>query len=317
MILRSPFSILTLAMVALVGACAPGDSDAEGDAMTEAEPEMTAEESLDALRDEWVASYNAGDVDAVAALYTDSAWILNADQSVIEGREAQAAALGEAVAGSPTSSVTTEDRMVFGDQAVAWGNYDVEVAPEGAEPMDWSGAWIGYFKQIDGDWKIDGMLTNYDAMPPEGMPWDASTGEAPPEESTLTELIGQYETAFNAHDAAAVADMYTEDATVSFAFGPVLEGREAIAADLEDRFGERTTSIDIHGVGTADLDATHKIDAGWYELTDPESGEAVQTGMYFNLVEQAEDGTWKIKWGMSNGMPAGAAQAADAAASGG
>lgn len=314
--LRSPFSLLSLGLVALLAGCT-ADGEGEADAMPEPEPEMTAEESLDALRDEWVARYNAGDADAVAALYTDSAWILNADQSVDMGPEALATSVREAMAGSPTSSVTTEDRIVMGDQAVAWGNYDVEATPEGGEAMSWSGAWIGYFKQIDGEWKIDGMLTNYGAPPPEGMPWGQPPEETPEEESTLGDLITRYETAFNAHDPAAVADLYTDDATVAFSFGPVMHGQDAVASDLETRFGEGTVSLDVHGVGTVDLDADHKIDAGWYELTDTASGESVQTGMYFNLVQRAADGAWKIKWGMTNGMPADAASmAAEPAAAG-
>ncbi len=89
-------------------------------------------------------------------------------------------------------------------------------------------------------------------------------------------------------------------------------GRDAFAADLAAPFEERSTSIDVHGVGTIDLDADHKLDGGWYELHDAASGDRVQVGMYLNLLERAEDGSWRVRWSVSNARPEGAMAGAPA-----
>lgn len=300
---KPPLRFLHLGLlVTLAAACAPGDTE-ETDAMPRTEEATTPEEALDALREAWVAGYNAHDVEAVTALYADSAWVLQADMSALHGRAEIAASLDSAMASSPTASVTTTGRMVMGDQAVARGAYQVDVATPDGEAMGWSGTWIAYFARTGEDWKIETMLTNYDADPPEGVTWSERAGEPPPENSTMTDLIASYEAAFSAGDADAVAALYSEDAAVAFSFGPELHGRQAVAEDLRARFAEGGGTLDVHGVGTVDLDATHKADAGWYEIKDPASGTVVQSGRYFNLVERAPDGSWTIQWGVYNGRP--------------
>lgn len=305
----APFSPLLAGLFVLAVGCAPADTDTD-EAMPQdeapADATMAAEEAIESLRADWVTHYNLHHPDMVADFYADSALILNADGAVDEGRDAVAARLTEAMAGSPTATVTTGDIMTFGDQGVAWGTYQVEATVE-EQPMTMSGTYLGYFVPEGGEWKIAAMITNYDAPRPEGWVWAEAPAEAPPEESTMTEVITAFEEAFNQQQVDALAGMYADDAVVAYADGPVLRGRDAVAASFTERFGEGAVTIDVHGVGTMDLDATHRLDGGWYEMTDPASGQVVQTGMYMNLLEQAGDGSWQILWGVSNAQPPAAA----------
>jgi uncharacterized protein (TIGR02246 family) len=300
--------VFPLGLALIVAACAGGEpeADATSEAEAPADPTMAAETAIDALRADWVTHYNLHHPDMVAEFYTDSAWILNADQSVDEGRDAVLASLTSAMSVSPTAAVSTDDLMVFGEHAVGRGTYQIDTAPEGAEATSWGGAWLAYFRQVDGRWLIEGMLTNYDSPRPEGWTWAETTDEAPPEETTMAEFIESFETHFNLNHPDMVADHYSEDASVAFGDGPFLEGRAAVAAELASRMEATPATLDVHGVGTLDLDESHKLDGGWFELKDPASGDVVSSGMYINLAERAADGTWTIKWAVTNSKPAAA-----------
>ena len=103
--------------------------------------------------------------------------------------------------------------------------------------------------------------------------------------------------------------MYTEDAAVSFSNSPLLQGRAAIAARMVERMAAGSPKLELHNVGTLDLGEGWAVDGGWYMLTaTPETGPISQTGTYLSLVRQAEDGSWKFHWSVTNGQPAPAAK---------
>jgi uncharacterized protein (TIGR02246 family) len=308
MMRRFPLWGLVPALVStfVLAACGGGEPEPPAETTAAAAPSTAADEAaIEALREAWVTHYNLHHPDMVAALYTDSAFVLNANQSVDEGRAAIEATHTEAMAGNPTASVTSRDIMVFGDHAVSVGTYRVSVAPEGGEPASWSGHYMNYLQRVDGEWKIAGLITNFDAPPPADYPWAEPIGDPPPEESTLSELIDGYETHWNLQHPDMVADFYTPDAMAAFADREAVEGRAAIAGVLRERAAEMATEIDVHGVGTMDLADGWKIDGGWYEISAAEGGQPVQGGMYMNLVQRMDDGSWKIRWMVSNGRPAG------------
>jgi uncharacterized protein (TIGR02246 family) len=291
--------MLTLALVS----CGGGEPEAEPDTMPEQSPEAADQAAIEALREGWVTHYNLHHADMVADFYADSSWVLNADMRVDEGRDAIEAALAEAMADNPTATVTTRETRIFGDQAVSIGTYEVTVAPEGAETMSLSGHFMNYLTRVDGEWKITGLITNYDSPRPEGWMWAEDSGETPPEQGTMTELIEGFETHWNLQHPDMVADFYAPDAVVSWANRTTLEGRDAVAAALRERQAEMPTEIDVHAVGTMDLADGWALDGGWYELTAVDGGETVQTGMYMHLLQRADDGSWQIRWAVSNGRP--------------
>lgn len=305
---RLVLPVIPLTLTLFLAACG-GDEPPPEQAPPVAEPAATQasadEAAIDELRAGWVQHYNLHHPDMVADFYTDSAFVLGADQSVDEGREAIEASLAEAMAANPTVDVEGMETMVFGDHAVTVGRYELQMSPEGAEPMSSSGHYLNYLQRVDGEWKIVGLLTNFDEAPPADFAWAEPTDDMPPEEGTLTELVEGYETHWNLQHPDMVADFYTDDAWVSFANRAVVEGRDGVAAALQERATEMPTQIDIHSVGTMDLGDGWALDGGWYELTAAEGGALVQTGMYMNLVRRMDDGTMKVHWSVANGQPMG------------
>lgn len=300
--------VLSLTLALALTACGgeePPPEQAPPAAETAAAAPSPDEAAIDDLRASWVQHYNLHHPDMVAAFYTDSAWVLGADQSVDEGRAAIEASLTEAMAANPTVDVEGFETMVFGNMAVTVGRYEVEANPEGAEPMGWSGYYMNFLTREGGEWKIEGLITNFDEVPPAEFAWSEWTDEAPPEQGTLTELVQGYETHWNLQHPDMVADFYADDAWVAFANREPVEGRDAVAAALQERAAEMATEIDIHSVGTMDLGDGWALDGGWYELTAAEGGALVQRGMYMNLVRRADDGTMKVQWSVANGQPMG------------
>lgn len=292
---------------ALVAGCAPG-ADEEADAVpaTATTESATAadEAALEQIRADYVTHYNMQHADVVAGMYTDSAFALWSDGAVTMGRPAVQTYLQENVATSPTLNLTTGGTMVLGENAVAHGTWDVSATPEGAtEPVAMKGHYLTYFTKVNGEWKIGGVITNFDAAPPEGFEFAETGQEEPPEEGTMGELVNAYVQAFNAGDAAAVANLYTEDGFHAYANLPAAEGRAAIQTVLAERFAAGAPTIEIHDVGTMDLGNGWALDGGWYTFTAPAEGGATETqqGTYMNLVQQQPDGSWKIHWGVSNG----------------
>lgn len=304
--MQSRLSLLFLAGAVAVGCAPAADEQAETPpAAAAAEPAATADEAaIDQIRSDYVTHYNMQHADVVANLYTDSAFALWASGDISEGRSEIQARLEADLAGSPALDLQTGDVMVFGDNAVGHGTWSVSATPEGGEAMNMSGHYMTAFTRQGGEWKVMGVITNYNApAPPDMLVQD--DGEEPPEDGTMGDLVNAYEQAFNAGDAAAVAALYTADGFHAFANLPVSQGPQAIQSTLAERFAAGKPTIDIHDVGTLDLGNGYALDGGWYRMTAPGEGGATMTqgGTYMNLVRQQPDGSWKIQWGVSNGNP--------------
>lgn len=298
--------IFAFTAAGLLAACAPQDAEEAAEPMAEPAAEMSADEAAnDQLRADYVTHYNMHHADMVADLFTDSAVFMSADQSINEGRAAIEAALTEQMAGSPTVDITGAGTMVFGDMAINRGTYSVSTTPEGGELTTFSGAYLSGTERTADGWKIVALITNYDAPPPEGSPLAEWPDEAPPDEGTMQDVVDIYVDRFNAGDAAGVTALFTDEAVFAYSNLPVAEGTAAIQAALEERFAMGgSPTLEIHDVGTWPLGEGWAVDAGWYRLTvEAESGQVAQVGNYVNLCQQQADGTWKIHWGISNGVP--------------
>jgi uncharacterized protein (TIGR02246 family) len=284
----------------MLAACAAETGEQE--AAVASEMTTAADEAaLEQLRADYVTHYNMHHASVVADMFTDSAFALWADGSVAEGKPELLASLEADMAGTPTLDLTTGDIMVLGDNAVARGGYSVNVTPAGAAAMTLAGNYMTYFQRVDGAWKISGVISNYSAPPPPGLPTPPEE-EPPPDNGTMADLAAAYTQAFNAGDAAALAALYTEDAVVSFTDSPFTEGRAAIQTALGANITPGAT-IEIHDVGTMDLGDGWSLDGGWYRVNaTAETGKVQQEGIYMSLVRRAEDGSWKIHWGVVNGQ---------------
>ncbi len=294
--------IPTLVLMFAVAACA-GDTGEQADAESAQASMAEADEAaLEQIRADYVTHYNMHHPDVVAAMYTDSAVGLWADGRIDENRADILAGLTEAMAGSPTLGLTTGETMIFGDHAITRGAYNVSMTPEGAPaPVTMTGNYMTHFVRQNGEWKINWVTSNSDAPLPEGMYAADEDSETPPDEGTMTALLTAYTTAFNAGDAAAVANLFTEDAVAAFSNLPLKQGRVAVQEAISERLAMGDSpKVEIHDVGTMELGDGWAVDGGWYTIT---AGATTQTGSYASLNRLQADGTWKIHWLVSNGQP--------------
>ncbi|MDZ7737375.1 MAG: SgcJ/EcaC family oxidoreductase [Gammaproteobacteria bacterium] len=113
-------------------------------------------------------------------------------------------------------------------------------------------------------------------------------------EQLAAELNGQWNAAFNRGDAAAVAALYAEDATLSPGNGETLEGRDSIR-ELFQSFidnGVHDHSIEIieaHQSG----DVLYEV-ARWQAHSTDADGEPTSFGgVLLNTFRRGADGVWR------------------------
>lgn len=137
-----------LLLVVALGACAPASSES---------PELAA------LDESWEAALNAGDVDALVALYTDDARLLPPNVERGQGREAIAAAFGEMVSAGLTGELETIEARVAGDIGYTVGTYSLK-GPDGAE-VD-RGKYMATWRPVGGEWRMSNDTWNSDMPAP-------------------------------------------------------------------------------------------------------------------------------------------------------
>jgi uncharacterized protein (TIGR02246 family) len=141
----------------------------QGEEVAELEP-LAAEDvaANRAVSDAFNQGARSGDRAAVAALYTEDAIIMPANQPLIKGREA-IQAWHEASPAIEDFNLTIEDVFGRGDIAVVRGTYSMTIALEGApEPIEDTGKYIEIRrKQEDGSWLIAIDIFNSDMPFPE------------------------------------------------------------------------------------------------------------------------------------------------------
>ena len=183
------------------------------------------------------------------------------------------------------------------------GRYAVSTTGPDGNPMEFSGAYMNALDKVDGEWMIVGSMSNYDSPRPDGWEWNAMPdGDAPPDvDNQFSALVDEFESAWNAQDAAGVAATFTDGSMAAFSNGPVMMGPGGIESGMAERMQEGVT-IEIHQVNADQIDDTHWGSGGWYEMRGPD-GSAVQTGMWWNIIAIQDDGSPKIHWSISNAFP--------------
>ena len=288
-----------------------GGADAQ--AQPEPEPEPVAEPeampmddaaAIDAIRVAYQEAYNAGDAAAVAALFNgETAWYLPADGSANEGAAIETALAESLAMGSPTANIVTADTVVMGDNAVSRGSWTVTMTPEGGEAMSFGGNYMSANQKVDGEWKINVLLTNYDAPPAEGLPAAPAPERNMPDmaDTAMAGVLASYVEHYNQGHGDVVAGMYGEDAVSAFADYPLATGRDAIAAYFADTLVEGA-ELAIHQVGEVDLGDGWYLGGGWFQITMPEGG---REGHWATVASTDADGNMVIQWGITNTVHGG------------
>lgn len=153
--MRRSFEFATLVLLIAAFACAP--------------PASRDSPELAARSDAWEAALNAGDVEALTAMYAEDCRILPPNGELGQGRAAAAAAFGEMIDAGLTGTLETVEARIAGDIGYRVGTYALQ-GPDGSQ-VD-RGKFVEVWRQVDGDWRISNDIWNSD------MPVDAESGTA-------------------------------------------------------------------------------------------------------------------------------------------
>lgn len=143
--MRRGVEFATLVLLIAIVACAP--------------PVSRDSPELAARSDAWEAALNAGDVEALTAMYAEDCRILPPNAELGQGRAAAAAAFGEMIDAGLTGELETVEARVAGDIGYHVGTYVLE-GPDGSQ-VD-RGKFVEVWRQIDGDWQISNDIWNSD-----------------------------------------------------------------------------------------------------------------------------------------------------------
>jgi uncharacterized protein (TIGR02246 family) len=196
----------------------------------------------DEIRRQFEAFENSGDTDATAALLADDAGLIVPDYPVQEGQAAIIGFLNE-VSGWLLSNfdrhvayVSAEVAMVGDDVGFDRGTFAFDVTRKSGGPVTHvTGKYLWLLRREDGArWKMSRIIVTRDDDP-------ESEEDAAARVESLT-LYRQLLDAWNARDAAAFADLFSDDGSVVGFDGSPMNGCEEIASTLQAIFGSHPTA---------------------------------------------------------------------------
>ena len=127
-------------------------------------PALADEQAVRAAGSDFESAVNAGDLDAMMALYSEDAVVLPPDAQMAEGRDAVREFWQGAVDADLNIDLEPVDITVLDDTAYEVGTFEGTVMMDGAEtPMN--GKFMVVWKQVDGNWVMHRDIWNM--TPPE------------------------------------------------------------------------------------------------------------------------------------------------------
>jgi uncharacterized protein (TIGR02246 family) len=154
--------LISACCLTLLIACGQTPETSSGAAAGEASAAIRGHDST------WFAAHNAGDADAVAALYADDAVVSAPGVPPVRGSAAVREAIGKDIADMKAGAVTLvaspdADVGVSGDLAWIWNTFTVKDKSGGT--VD-AGKYLTVFTRKDGTWRITRDIWNSDNPPP-------------------------------------------------------------------------------------------------------------------------------------------------------
>ncbi|HEU5217436.1 MAG TPA: nuclear transport factor 2 family protein [Gemmatimonadales bacterium] len=109
---------------------------------------------------------------------------------------------------------------------------------------------------------------------------------------------GNYSRLFAAGDAAGLAALYTEDATLDLFGAPRMRGRAAIEAGIKAAFGmQKPISLEITSTRLTPVDASAAAELGTYHQMDSvKTGILHSWGRYVSSMRRDSTGTWRLAY---------------------
>jgi uncharacterized protein (TIGR02246 family) len=241
-----------------------------------------AQDDVQGLADRWVQAYNKHDRAALGAVYTDSARLMMHGSPTLVGRnrieEFWAADFED---GNPLTLLAVTHSVDGSDMILVHGDYKVISRDDGGQ------LGFGRFAHVwtrDGNrvWRLDRDLWN---QPFE--PYDPESSE-----NDIQALADRWTQAYNSHDRAGLAAVYTEDARLMMHGAPTIAGRGDIGAFWAEDFqaGNPLTLLTVtHAIDGLDMILVH----GNYEVVNREDGGKLGLGRFAHIwVEEA--GEWRL-----------------------
>jgi uncharacterized protein (TIGR02246 family) len=105
------------------------------------------------LNDAWVAAFNKGDAQAVAAMYAEDAYVLPPGSDIVKGRAAIEAFWRQAAQQMTDAKLTTLDVLPLGRNA-AREIGTVSLKTKSQPPQEIVGKYAVVWRKIDGRWKL-------------------------------------------------------------------------------------------------------------------------------------------------------------------
>lgn len=144
--------------------------------------------AVNKVRDEFLASFNAGDAGKVASLYAPDAVVMPSHQPIITGRDG-VENYNKTFFEMYTAKITISplETKVFGDRALDRGTYTIELTPKaGGNPIKDEGKYLILLqRQADGSWKVTHDIDNTN------LPLTPPAAAAPPAEPSKTGKTGK------------------------------------------------------------------------------------------------------------------------------
>ena len=117
--------------------------------------------TIEKLNDVWTAAFNKGDAPAVAALYTEDAYVLPPGSAMVKGRAAIEAFWRQAAQQMSDAKLTTVDVLPLGRSA-AREIGTVTLKTKSQPPQEVVGKYVVVWRKIGRDWKLATDIWNTD-----------------------------------------------------------------------------------------------------------------------------------------------------------
>jgi uncharacterized protein (TIGR02246 family) len=117
--------------------------------------------TIEKLNDVWTAAFNKGDAAAVAALYTEDAYVLPPGSAMVKGRAAIEAFWRQAAQQMSDAKLTTVDVLPLGRSA-AREIGTVTLKTKSQPPQEVVGKYVVVWRKVGRDWKLATDIWNTD-----------------------------------------------------------------------------------------------------------------------------------------------------------
>lgn len=246
-----------------------------------------AQGDVQVLADQWAEAYNAHNSDALAGVYTPGAELIVHGSATIAGR----AAIADFWAAdfedrSPLTLLTVTSSVQGTDMMLVHGDYDVINRDDGSQLGRGRFAHVWRRTDVNSDWQLDFDLWSEYFDP---------YVEDPRFESDVQPLADQWTRAYNRHDQAGLAAVYTDDADLMLHGTPTITGRADIGEFWAEDFQEEnplTLLTVTHALEGADRVLVH----GDYRVVDRESGILLGLGRFAHVWsgDRRVQGNWEL-----------------------